>query len=82
MRDIVYRLARRDGTVTPEQLVDGCLDLIGPLPVEEKTRTSLVGKAMNGGPLSLETEADREEFARRVAEMLQLIVATREFQFC
>ena len=37
---------------------------------------------MNGGNLSLETGADREEFARRVAEMLQLIVATREFQFC
>ena len=82
VQDIVDRLARKSATVTPEQLVDGCLDLIGPLPVEEKTRTSLVGKAMNGGNLSLETEADREEFARRVAEMLQLIVATREFQFC
>ncbi len=82
VQDIVDRLARKGGTVTPEQLVDGCLDLIGPLPVEEKTRTSLVGKAMNGGNLSLETEADREEFARRVTEMLQLIVATREFQFC
>ena len=82
VRDIVDRLARKGAAVTPEQMVDGCLDLIGPLPVEEKTHTSLVGKAMNGGNLSLETEADREEFARRVAEMLQLIVATREFQFC
>jgi hypothetical protein len=63
-------------------LVEGCLDLIGPLPVEEKTRTSLVGKAMSVGELRLETGQDREEFSRRVAEMLQLIVATREFQFC
>ena len=69
-------------TVSPEGLVEGCLDLIGPLPVEEKTRVSLVGKAMSAGELRLETEQDRQEFARRVAEMLQLIVATREFQFC
>ena len=82
VRDIVRRLSGTETTVSAEELVDGCLDLVGPLVVEDKTRTSLVGKAMTGGPLSLETEADREEFARRVAEMLQLIVATREFQFC
>ena len=39
VRDIVDRLACSGSTLTPEQLVDGCLDLIGPLPVEEKTRT-------------------------------------------
>ncbi|MDA0733641.1 MAG: DUF1800 domain-containing protein [Chloroflexi bacterium] len=81
VRDIVDRLGAQKTSMTPEELVDGCLDLIGPLVVEEKTRTSLVGKASTAGVLSLDTEVGKQEFAQRVAEMLQLIVATREFQF-
>ena len=81
VRDIIARLAGRGISMTPEELVDGCLDLIGPLAVETNTRTSLLGKASAAGELRLDTESGKQEFARRVAEMLQLIVATREFQF-
>ena len=81
VRDIIDRLANQGTSMTPEELVDGCLDLIGPLEVEEKTRTSLLGKASAAGELQLDTESGKQDFARRVAEMLQLIVATREFQF-
>jgi len=81
VRDIVARLAGRGSSITPEELVDGCLDLIGPLAVETTTRSSLLGKAGAAGELRLDTESGKQEFARRVAEMLQLIVATREFQF-
>ena len=81
IQSIVDRLRSRGTVLSPEELVDGCLDLIGPLPVEEKTRTSLVGKAASAGELRLDADPDGQIFARRVAEMLQLIVATREFQF-
>ena len=81
IRSIVDRLRSQGPLLSAEELVDGCLDLIGPLPVEEKTRASLVGKAKAAGELHLETGQDQERFARRVAEMLQLIVSTREFQF-
>ena len=81
VRDIIDRLASQGTSMTPEELVDGCLELIGPLEVEEKTRTSLLGKASAAGELRLDTESGKADFARRVAEMLQLIVATREFQF-
>ena len=81
IQSIIDRLRSQGPVLSAEELVDGCLDLIGPLPVEDKTRTSLVGKAQAAGELRLDTEEDRERFARRVAEMLQLIVATREFQF-
>jgi hypothetical protein len=56
--------------------VDTCLDLIGPLDVSERTHEALVGFARKGGPLNLDNAGQRE----RVGEMLQLIVATREFQ--
>jgi len=81
VRDIIDRLASQGTSMTPEELVDGCLEFIGPLEVEEKTRTSLLGKASAAGELRLDTESGKADFARRVAEMLQLIVATREFQF-
>jgi hypothetical protein len=67
--------------MSPEEMVDGCLDLLGPLEVEEKTYASLLEKARRAGAIHLDTPESRAEFARRVGEMLQLIVATREFQF-
>ena len=73
---IIQRLSARGSSLSPEALVDGCLDLIGPLEVLPETRSALVAKARGKG--SAEDEAD---FARRVGEMLQLIVATREYQF-
>ena len=78
---IIRRLADSGPSLTPEELVDGCLDLVGPLEVGEKTRRPLVAYARGGGDLGTETAEQRAELAQRVGEMLQLIVATREFQF-
>jgi hypothetical protein len=58
--------------------VDGCLDLMGPLEVSERTHEALVGFARKGGDLKL-TDGNRDQ-EQRVGEMLQLIVATREYQ--
>jgi uncharacterized protein (DUF1800 family) len=77
IRNIIGRL-RSQGTLAPEAFVDGCLDLMGPLEVSERTQEALVGFARKGGDLDL---ADgKRETEQRVGEMLQLIVATREFQ--
>ena len=77
VRKIVERL-RAMGELSPEALVDHCLDLIGPLEVSDTTRTALVTFANKSGPLRL-AEGGREA-EQRVGEMLQMIVATREFQ--
>jgi uncharacterized protein (DUF1800 family) len=78
VQKIVGRL-RDMGELSPEQFVEACLDLIGPLDVSEKTRESLLAFARQGGPLRFDGDGDREA-EQRVAELLQLIVATREFQ--
>ena len=49
--------------------------------VEEETRKPLVAQAKLGGILRSETDDQRIELNKRVLEMLQLIVSTREFQF-
>jgi uncharacterized protein (DUF1800 family) len=77
VRKIVERL-RAMGELTPERLVDACVDLIGPLRISDSTRRALLDFASKGGNLAL-TPGDRAA-EQRVGEMLSLIVATREFQ--
>ena len=69
------------GDLVPEQLVDTCLDLMGPLQVTEETRGQLVGHAAESGPLVWGSDARDPASTQRVTEMLQLIVATREYQY-
>jgi len=69
------------GTLSPEQLVDGCLDLLGPVEVGPDTRKELVDQAKAWGPTSWANETSAKTADLRVGQMLQLIVATREYQF-
>ena len=77
---IVDRLDE-ESPLQPEEFVDRCLDLMGPLTVEDVTRNALLEHAGSGGPLSFDTDSDREESTDRTVRMLQLIVSTGEFQF-
>ena len=81
VRLVVDRMSSGSSAMSPEEFVDGCLDLIGPLEVGEKTRASLIEHARSGGELARGSEEERGRFASRVAEMLQLIVATAEYQY-
>ena len=78
---IVDRMSDGTSSISREEFVDGCLDLIGPVEVGEKTRSSLIEHVGSGGELRRGTEEERTTFARRVTEMLQLIVATAEYQY-
>ena len=50
VRSIIDRLSRLDGgTLSPEELVDGCLDLLGPVEADEATRQGLVDYVRQGG---------------------------------
>ena len=77
VRDIIDRLASEGTSITHERLLDGSLEMMGYYELPEETRRYLLAHARNGGALN--TEAD--EFPHRVAQMLQLIVSTPEYQF-
>ena len=80
VRAIIDRLKAK-GTLSPEQLVDGCLDLLGPVEVGAETRHELVAQAKEWGQTGWASETSAKTADKRVGEMLQLIVATREYQF-
>jgi hypothetical protein len=78
---IIDRLARENGgELTPEQLVDRCLDLAGPIEVSPSSRTTLVEYAKRQGNLDLRGHQAGDEAEQRVGNILRLVASTREFQ--
>ena len=80
VQDMIGRL-RAKGPLDPDAFVDSCLDLMGPLQVGTDTRQELLEQAREGGLLAWDTADEVETSVARVGEMLQLIVAMREYQF-
>ena len=60
-------------TTSPERLVDACLEAIGALAVDESTRRTLVDFCAQG---SAGANTDRQH----IADVLQMVAATQEFQ--
>ncbi len=77
VQSLVSRLMDH-GDMTPEQFVDSCLDLTGPLIVTADTHNQLVAHVAGEGNVSAD---DNANFTRRAGEMFQMIAATAEFQF-
>ncbi|HCG91620.1 MAG TPA: hypothetical protein DEZ08_07265 [Dehalococcoidia bacterium] len=77
IQDMINRI-KESKKLTPVQLVDQCLDLMGPLDVTETSKQELVMYASEGGNLNFETDTDYEV---RITELLQLIVSLREYQY-
>jgi hypothetical protein len=77
VQDIINRLRAEGPTLTPERLVDGCLELLGGYQLAPETRNELVTLARGEG----EIQTGAEKFPQRAAQMLQSIVATTEYIF-
>ncbi len=75
IRSIIKRLASEGPTISPEGLVDRCLQMLGHYELPDETHSMLVAYVQKGGELRTNTE----EFAQRVGQTLQLIVATQEY---
>jgi len=80
VRAIIDRL-KAHGTLSPDQLVDGCLDLLGPVQVGSDTKQELAGQAKEWGQIAWDSDANARIADQRAAQMMQLIAATREYQF-
>jgi uncharacterized protein (DUF1800 family) len=77
VRAMIERLRAQGPTLTPERLVDGCLEQLGHYELAEETRGELVALARSGG--TIQTSA--ADFSQRAAQMLQSIVSTTEYLF-
>ena len=83
VQDIIRRVAASNGTaMTAADLVDNCLDLMGPITVRDKTRQELVEYVTGeGGQVSWQSPEDFAHASRVTSKVLALISGTREYQF-
>jgi hypothetical protein len=72
---------KAQGNLSPEQLVDQCLEVIGPLEVNDTTRGELLEQARQGGDLCWDTDDDSKASEARVGIVLALVAASRDYQF-
>jgi hypothetical protein len=78
---IIDRIAASNGaTMTADELVDRCLDIIGPVEVSDDTRKVLTAHAGRQGEIDLGSREAGGDADRRVGDLLGLIGSTREFQ--
>ena len=77
IEDMVQRLASEEPTISPENLVEGCLRLLGHYELTDENHQMLVDHARNSGV----SATDASEFPKQVGEMLQMIVATKEYLY-
>jgi uncharacterized protein (DUF1800 family) len=77
IQDIVKKLASEGPTISPEGLVDGCLRLLGHYELADETRRMLVDHARKSGDVC----TTAAEFPEQVGQMLQMIVATKEYLY-
>ena len=74
---MVEHVGNNGATMSAEELVDRCLDIMGPVDVSDSTKSELVSHVESGGDIEL----GGESFSRRTSETFALIAATREYQF-
>jgi uncharacterized protein (DUF1800 family) len=77
VQEMVDYVGSNGSTMTPEELVDRCLDIMGPMAVDERTHGELVAHVATGGDVAVESD----DFAGRTSETFALIASTREYQF-
>ena len=79
VKNIMGRL--KSGEASPDAIVTACLNLMGPLDVEDDIKKELIEHAETFGPFDWDNDSDNENAAAVASEIIQLIVALREYQF-
>ena len=80
VRAIIDRVKAAGDVQSPHQLADSCLGAMGMLEVSEGTFDSLVAMAAPWGDVRFDRDDSSACAEEHVAEMLQLIVSSREYQ--
>ena len=76
IQEIVSRLDSEQ-VIGPDAIVDRCLELVGAYELAPETRDQLVAYAGGNGAPTPGTP----EYSEAIAQTLQLIVSTQEYQF-
>ena len=77
VKNIIERFNSEGSTISHEQFISGCLEMLGAYEHTPETHSQLMEMAQSEGEVKTRTP----EFETRVGQMLQSIVATTEYLF-
>ena len=82
VRNIIDRIKVNAGTITitSDELVSACLEVLGPVDVSVLTEQRLKEFASKYGELGWQDRVSSEKFERAALSVIQLIVCTQEYQ--
>ena len=80
VQSIVDRI-RIQGDISVDAFIDNCLELMGPLDLDDQSRQELIDHAALDNSLTWGTDEKDEFSTMRISEMLQLIASLRDFQY-
>ena len=82
VRQIINRIghAAGDDDLSPEGLVNACLEVLGPMEVLDSTRANLTEFAGIHGRLNFSDEDRAADTNEAVMNLILLIVSTQEYQ--
>jgi hypothetical protein len=82
VRNIIDRIKVNVGTITitPDELVSACLEVLGPVDVSVLTEERLKEFAAKYEGLGWQDEISSEKFDKAALSVIQLIVCTQEYQ--
>ena len=81
VKDMVHRIVGAHGdTLAPSKLVDACLSVLGPLPVSDDTRSSLIEVASQDGEIDLSRYPEDQKISQTMQGLLRMIASCREYQ--
>jgi uncharacterized protein (DUF1800 family) len=69
-----------DDDLTPEELVESCLDQLGLVSVSDSTHDALIDFASKGGSVTVKSTQSDGGTQKQIARMMQLIGTSYEFQ--
>ena len=82
IKEMIGRLAADSGgVVSPERLVQGCLEQMGAVSLSETSMSALHRHASEGGEMDIEA-GNGHGSEERVGQMLRMVAATPDFQRC
>ena len=81
VQKIIGRL-QAQGNLGPEELVNRCLELVGPVKAGAATLRQLEEHVAQKGECTWDTTDDATASTARVGELLQLIASVKEYQYC
>jgi uncharacterized protein (DUF1800 family) len=87
VRDMVERVLSVSGVASgPGELVDGCLEVMGPMDVSDETRELLFEIASSGTheaeSHAQQTQQESKPSQRLILTLFKFIVSSREYQLC